>query len=641
MTSTNGYAPRGAILYARVSTDEQARSGYSLAQQIEALRKHAASEGYEVLEEVTDPGQSGASLERPGMDRVRDLVADGGVSVVLAQDRDRFAREPAYHYLLRKEFEEHETKIHALNDRGDDSPEGELTDGILDQLAKYERVKLAERSRRGKMRKAREGHVGVATPKYGFRYNEARTYLIIHRPEMEVVEKVFRMAAEGLGVRSIQTRLRREGIPSPKGGEAWDTRVLRQMVASDIYRPQTREELARLVAPEVVARLDPSKEYGICWLNRQKTNLRTVSESDGNGGRRYRKRKTTKVREREEWIAVPVPACLPRALVDQARTTMDNNKGAERKYLAREWELRGLVRCSCGSKMGTHTTQPRGARVYHYYKCRRRSPLGRSGLCKQGALRATEAEPVVWSFVSGLLKDPDRIRAGMERLIDEERANGYGDPERESRAWVEKLAECDRLRKAYQQQQAAGLMTLEELGTMLKELEETRRVVEAELKHVEARRGRVEALENDRDDLLEHVAGLVPEALDKLTGQERNRLYRMLRLEITPSPEGYEVRGAFCPLELPPSKTPTATTSSSTSPPRAKRPTAPSARATEHKLDRGLREARYGQRIKGTRASINGRTNPYEPFFHARSPRSFARNYVNSDNLRFDEVLAG
>jgi len=149
MPNTNGHGPKLAILYARVSTDEQARSGYSLAQQLEALRAYATREGYEVLEEVTDPGQSGASLERPGMDRVRDLVSAGGVSVVLAQDRDRFAREPAYHYLLKREFEEHGAKIRALNDRGDDTPEGELTDGILDQLAKFERAKLIERSRRG------------------------------------------------------------------------------------------------------------------------------------------------------------------------------------------------------------------------------------------------------------------------------------------------------------------------------------------------------------------------------------------------------------------------------------------------------------------------------------------------------------
>src|SRR4028118_73366 len=124
MPSTNGHGPKRAILYARVSTDEQAKRGYSLAQQMEALREYAAREGYEVFEEVFDRGQSGASLERPGMDRVRDLVAAGGVSVVLAQDRDRFAREPAYQYLLRREFAEHGTKIRALNDRGDDSPEG-------------------------------------------------------------------------------------------------------------------------------------------------------------------------------------------------------------------------------------------------------------------------------------------------------------------------------------------------------------------------------------------------------------------------------------------------------------------------------------------------------------------------------------
>jgi site-specific DNA recombinase len=124
MLTTNGHSPERAILYARVSTDEQARTGYSLAQQLEALRDYAAREGYEVIEEVEDPGQSGAMLARPGLDRVRDLVMEGGVSVVLAQDRDRFAREPAYHYILRQEFEEHGTKIRALNDRGDDTPEG-------------------------------------------------------------------------------------------------------------------------------------------------------------------------------------------------------------------------------------------------------------------------------------------------------------------------------------------------------------------------------------------------------------------------------------------------------------------------------------------------------------------------------------
>src|SRR3712207_86810 len=194
MPSTNGHGPRQAILYARVSTDEQARSGYSLAQQIDRLREYAADEGYEILEEVTDAGYSGASLGRPGMDRVRDLVAAGGVSVVLAQDRDRFAREPAYLYILREEFAAYGCRPRSLNDRVDDSPEGELTDGILDQPAKFERAKMIERTRRGKQRKAQEGRISTNRAAFGFEFNATRDGYVINPDEMEVVRRVFYMA---------------------------------------------------------------------------------------------------------------------------------------------------------------------------------------------------------------------------------------------------------------------------------------------------------------------------------------------------------------------------------------------------------------------------------------------------------------
>jgi site-specific DNA recombinase len=108
---------------------------------------------------MQDPGQSGASLERPGIDLLRDLVAAGVTTLVLAQDRDRLARAPAYHYLLHREFEEYGCKGRSLNDRGDDPPEGELTNGFLDQLAKFERAKAAERTCRRKLEEAREGKV--------------------------------------------------------------------------------------------------------------------------------------------------------------------------------------------------------------------------------------------------------------------------------------------------------------------------------------------------------------------------------------------------------------------------------------------------------------------------------------------------
>jgi site-specific DNA recombinase len=552
MPNTHGESSKRAILYARVSTEEQARSGYSLAQQIEALREYVIQEGYEILEEVRDPGQSGASLERPGLDHVRDLVAAGGVSVVLAQDRDRLSREPAYHYLLKKEFEEHGCSLRALNDRGDDSPEGELMDGLFDQFAKYERAKVAERTRRGRLRKAREGRVirGGRAP-FGFRFTEAGDGLLVHEPEMAIVEKIFRYAAEGVPVRAIQAHLHVEGIPAPQGGRVWDDHVLRRLIANDIYRPHTVEEIARLVAPEVVARLDHDEHYGIQWFNRRKTSTSTIAEPDGNGGRRYRKRSAVSLRPKEEWIAVPVPAFLPRALVDQARRALEeNSRSFERKHLARGWELRGLVRCSCGSKMRTLTTKTGDGPSYHYYTCGRRRTLGKMCSCTRKSLGAAKVEPAVWDFVSYLLKDSEKIRDGMEALIEQERASEPRDLDREAKVWTKKLAECTRLRSAYQDQQAAGLMTLQELGAKLDELENGRREAERELTALRSHQQRVEELEKDRDALLQSMSEIVPGALDDLDGEEKNKLYQMLRLEVTPSEEGYEVSGAFCTLGL-------------------------------------------------------------------------------------------
>jgi DNA invertase Pin-like site-specific DNA recombinase len=350
MPSTNGHGLKRAILYARVSTDEQVRSGYSLAQQIEALQEYAAREGYEVLEEVQDPGQSGASLERPGMDRVRDLIAAGGVAAVLAQDRYRFAREPAYHYLLRREFEEHGTQIRAMNDRGDDTPEGELTDGILDQLGKYERAKIAERSRRGKLRKAREGKVIAShTPNYGFKYNAARDGYEVDEAAMRVVRSIFRMIGEErLTFYRAKRELERAGIPTASGSRFWHEKAIREYIREDVYKPHTHAEILALVdagqmAAPVAALLDPGVRYGVWWFNRRRTKTVQVAKAGKNGERTYGKKTSCVGRPAEEWIAVPVPdSGIPREWVDAARDAIRGN-GKTSSAGDRIWELWGAL----------------------------------------------------------------------------------------------------------------------------------------------------------------------------------------------------------------------------------------------------------------------------------------------------------
>ena len=554
MPSTNGHRLKRsvlwAILYARVSTDEQARSGYSLAQQLEALRAYAAQEGYEVLEEVVDPGVTGASLERPGMDRVRDLVAAGGVSVVLAQDRDRIAREPAYHYLLRKEFEEHGTKICAMNDRGDDSPEGELTDGVLDQLAKYERAKIAERSRRGKLQKAREGKV-MAGPrvKYGFKLNATRDGLLVDEKKMHNVRRIFRMVgAEGLSLNAVFRAFERERIPTPGGGKHWDRAFFRIVILDEVYKPHTYEEVEALVSPEVAARLDREQLYGIWWYNRLRVRTRHVSEPSENG-RRYRREARFTVKPKEEWVAVPVPySGIPREVADAARAAIKDNR-IPSKARRRFWELSGgILRCSeCSHTTANHSVRAHaGTHYHHYYYCRNHHKHGDAECAHRKNHRAPDTEGRVWNLISGLLKDPERLRAGLDEMIEAERAGMRGDPETEALAWLDKIAALDTKRSRYQDMAAEGHITFDELGAKLRELEDQRSTAEEELDNLQVRCARLEDLERDRETLLKEYAGMVPEALDELSGEERHQIYRMLHLQVFVYPNGdLEVRGVL------------------------------------------------------------------------------------------------
>ena len=215
----------------------------------------------------------------------QELADRAGVSVVLAQDRDRLAREPAYLYLLREELAEHGTRIKSLNDRGDDSPEGQLTDGILDQLAKFERAKTAERSRRGKKQKARLGKILSSKAAYGFAWNDPRDGYVIHPEQMAVMRRIFYMAGvEGRSLCAIRDQLQEDGVPSPTGKALWDVQGIRKLLKRDLYRPYTYEELREAgVSLEVLARCDPESSYGLYWFGEHQERRKRVSES-GEGG---------------------------------------------------------------------------------------------------------------------------------------------------------------------------------------------------------------------------------------------------------------------------------------------------------------------------------------------------------------------
>jgi site-specific DNA recombinase len=421
-------------------------------------------------------------------------------------------------------------------------------DGVFDQFAKFERAKTTERSRRGKLRKAREGKIVAGhTPNYGFRFDSTRDGYEVDEDTMPVVRRIFQMVGvEGESMYGVVHGLERLGIAGPRGGR-WNKTQVRRVTLGDVYKPHTFEELRELVAPEVAARLNPEKNYGVWWFNRRRVKVTQVSEPS-DSGKRYRRHSELETKDQSEWIAVPVPdAGVPREVVDAARATIKDNRpssNAGRRF----WELSGgIMRCgACGNAMSPQTSVRKSGHMYFYYYCHRGASSGQHNCTSSKCIRAEQIERTVWNFTYELLTKPEQLQADLERMIELKCEGVRGNPEREAKAWLNKLAETDRERRGYQRLAANGHMTDEELDEALAELEEIRATAKWELDALAGRRECLEQLEREKDTLLENYAVLAPEALESLEPEERYRIYKMLRLRVIAELDGgVEVNGTF------------------------------------------------------------------------------------------------
>jgi site-specific DNA recombinase len=535
--STDQPVLKRAVLYCRVSGEEQRKKGFSLADQLHALRDWCSENGYQVSREVEDAGYSGAYLERPGLDQVREMVAAGEVEAVVVLFRDRIARG-VYAQLLVEEFRHHGARLIALNSRGDDSPDGELGDNILDVIAAWERKKIAERMNRGKRRKAREGKL-VACPQsdYGFSYNETRDGYEVDPSRMALIRRIFRMVGvEGMTLNAVARQFEAEGIPSPRGKRFWNRPGLRKLIMSDVYLAHTYEELASIVTPEVASRLDPEKRYGISWYGKQRhTHTQVVRFK--NGKKIYSKSKKSVEAPREEWIGIPVPdSGIPREWVLAAREAIKDNQKIS-NCGRRFWELTGgVLRCAgCGYAMGTNFIIDRGT---GYYRCGRRYRLGVDACSQSKTLRAVETEALVWGFVSGVLKDPTRLELGLNRMIEQEKALGSRGSGDYSKAWLKKLSELEVQEERLLDLYLEGKLEMDRYEKRLTQIKLSRSAVEEELAHIAGRAARVDQLERDRDTLINNYSRIVPDQLDVLEPAERNRIYKMLDLTVLAHEEG-------------------------------------------------------------------------------------------------------
>jgi site-specific DNA recombinase len=378
-------------IYARVSTQRQAERG-TIGSQLAALRDRVSVAGHELVSEYVDDGHSGARLDRPGLDGLRDAAEAGLFEAVWCLSPDRLARAYAYQVLILDELARLGVAVHFSDapDLARDDPQAILLTQVQGVIAEYEKAKIAERHRRGKLFRARAGEITTWKAPYGYR-RVARSvagpaHLEIYEPEAAVVRRIFSDRAAGSSVRAICGSLNTEQVPSPAGKPAWPHSTVSRLLRNEAY-------------------------IGRVYYNR--------TESVPNPRRTRRNHQVP--RAREEWIPIACPPIITEEMFQSAaRVSIDNTRWSPRRAEPGQWLLKGLVKCGvCG--VGTNCRKERGRNgaCYRYYQCRYHDPVkagGQHRRCPERNIRAEALDEFVFNQIKTALLQPDLLLAGEHAL---------------------------------------------------------------------------------------------------------------------------------------------------------------------------------------------------------------------------------
>jgi site-specific DNA recombinase len=396
--------------YARVSSEQQT-TAQTVLSQVAALRERILEDKLVLLPEYEfiDEGYSGATLLRPALERLRDLIATGMLDCVYVHSPDRLARKYAYQVLLIDEWQRAGVEVIFLNRALGQSPEDDLLLQVQGMVAEYERAKILERSRRGKRHAAQAGSPSVLSgAPYGYRYvsvteggGQARYEPV---PEQaRVVQQIFAwIGRERASIGEVCRRLQQAGEPSPKGKPYWDRSSVWGMLKNPAYLGQ--------------AAFGKTRE-----IPRQAQLLRPLR------GKQPQPRRTTSTRDidSQQWIHIPVPALVEESLFTAvAEQLAENRQHARQRQRGARYLLQGLVCCQqCGyayyGKAISPSARKGHPRHYAYYRCVGSDAhrFGGERVCTNWQVRTDLLEQAVWQQVCALLQDPSRVAQEYQRRL--------------------------------------------------------------------------------------------------------------------------------------------------------------------------------------------------------------------------------
>jgi site-specific DNA recombinase len=406
--------------YARVSSEAQARD-HTIDSQIAALKQRIAADGFQLEPDYgyVDDGCSGTNLQRPALEKLRDTVAAGHVERIYVHAPDRLARSHAHQVLLIEEFRRAGAEMIFLNRSISDTAEDNLLLQVQGIIAEYERSKILERVRRGRLHAARSGSVSALTgAPFGYRYicrdqggGVARFEIV--EDEADIVRRIFAwVALDRLSLREVCRRLQQMGCRSRRGSTRWNATTIGGMLANPAYIGRAVLGRSRVVPAEPRLR-----------------SMRRNSRAVPSAMRRVRG-------PREEWIEVAVPALVDAALLEAAQAQLDENRKRRRESRrGPRWLLQGLTVCRCcGYAYCGKRLPSKHRRQYYYYRCTGAdaSRFAGAARCGNSPVRADRLDHIVWDRVRALLEDPSRVAAEYRRRLGQA-SDGAGPPEQVAR----------------------------------------------------------------------------------------------------------------------------------------------------------------------------------------------------------------
>jgi site-specific DNA recombinase len=497
-----------AVVYVRVSSEKQVE-GYSLQTQIEGCEKYAQANNLTIVERIEDPGQSGATLNRPGLSRVRKLAANGQVDAVLIYARDRLARELLQDLAVCHELRSAGVTIHdVLRNK---VLTGDFSDHIDAIIAEEERRRIRERTVRGRHARVMAGKFPThAKPPYGYKVKGSgkdRT-IEVDEEEAKIVRLIFAwyvfgdggdrpltiiQIARKLAELQIPTRFDINGRSKKHGYANWHTETLLQMLKQSAYR-------------------------GIYYAYR----LKVV---DG---------KTVRTKP-ADWQPVPVPAILDDALWEAAQQQIIRNRTENKRRTLYEYLVRHRVKCKCGyaasSTARSKNKEILENRKYYAYVCNGKKN-GNAFNCPYGALsfNARKVDTLVWNWVVSTMLDREAVQRGYQQIMATQETEVQA-LQRQRTVFEEQFdkhrQEIDNLLVLYR----TSKVKLEFLDSHIEPLQNSLERLEAEIAEIDRQLSQLSITDDDLVALME-FANRVRDKLSRFTFEQRRYLIELLDVRV-------------------------------------------------------------------------------------------------------------